>query len=66
LGLILPSTRARGSFSTVPRAAGYLFRIEGASARLLGRRWYTNLGPEPKICAGRILGGVLGASVEMI
>jgi hypothetical protein len=29
-------------------------------------QWYTNLGPEPKIRAGRVLGGVLGAPVEML
>jgi hypothetical protein len=68
--------RARGSFSTVPRATGApdrvlpraycLFGLEGASAHFWGRLLYTNLGPEPKIRAGCILGDVLGALVEML
>jgi hypothetical protein len=82
LRLILPGTRARGSFSTVPHGTGApnrvlprrgrrgsadcLFGLEGAPAHFWGRRWYTNLGPEPKISDGRVLRGVLGAPVEML
>jgi hypothetical protein len=69
-------------FSTVPHGAdapdrvlprsgrcgsvGYLFGIQWAPTCFWACRWYTNLGPEPKICASRILGGILEAPVEML
>jgi hypothetical protein len=81
-GLILPRTWARGYFSTVPPAAGApdrvlprrgrrgsagcLFRIQRVPAYFWARRWYINLGPEPKIHDDRVLEGVLGAPVEML
>jgi hypothetical protein len=77
MGLILTVKRARGYFSTVPRGVGApdrvlprrgrcgsddcLFGIQRAPTGFWACRWCTNLGSEPKICVGRVLGGVLGA-----
>jgi hypothetical protein len=77
MGLILTVKRARGYFSTMPRGVGApdrvlprrgrcgsddcLFGIQRAPAGFWACRRCTNLGPEPKICVGRVLGGVLGA-----
>jgi hypothetical protein len=47
-------------------SAGCLFGIQRAPVCFWACRWYTNLGPEPKIRAGRVLEGVLGTPVEML
>jgi hypothetical protein len=56
---ILPHRGRHGS-------AGSFIGLAHASVRFWGRRCGPFLGPEPKIRARRVLGGVLGAPVDML
>jgi hypothetical protein len=63
LGLFFPLYRELSALPIGSYRAGTGARVPAVNLGSRARRWYTNLGPEPKIRVGRILRGILGAPV---